>query len=159
MSSASTAMQQFFGGWELAGIWNWRSGLPVTISSNTCGSCQMGGQRTQRADVVPEVSPIVANPNAQQWFNVLAFKPAAGPFGTVGRATLYAPGMQQWDMTLAKDFPFGEQRHIQFRTDVFNTFNNVNLNPPDGSASSATFGRVTSALPGRSIQLGVKIYW
>src|SRR5262249_3390103 len=155
MNSGSAFAQAILGGWEMAGIWNWRSGLPVTISSATCGSCQMGGPRTQRPDVLPGVSTSAPNPNEQMWFNTAASKPAAGPFGTVGRATIYAPGLQQWDLTFAKDFPFADQRYVQFRTDFFNTFNKTNLNPPDGSASSSTFGRITSALPGRSIQLAV----
>ena len=38
---------------------------------------------------------------------------------------------------------------LQFRAELFNAFNQVNYNPPDGNVSNGTFARITSALPGR----------
>src|SRR5262249_53214332 len=61
MNSSPAFAQTVFGGWEMAGIWNWRGGIPVTISSATCGSCQIGGQRTHRAAVGPGVRTSVAD--------------------------------------------------------------------------------------------------
>ncbi len=159
MSGPSLLTQNVLGGWELAGIWNWRTGLPATVASSTCTNCQLGGQRTQRGDVVAGVNPDLGNKSSNLWFNTAAFRPAAGPYGTAGRNTIYGPGLQNWDITAAKDFPIGEQRYVQFRADLFNLFNHVNYNPPDTNASSATFGTITSALPGRSIQLALKIYF
>jgi hypothetical protein len=77
----------------------------------------------------------------------------------VGRDTIWGPGLQSWDTTFSKNFAISEQRHFQFRGDLFNLFNHVNYNPPDGGAGNSTFGVITSALPGRSIQLGLKLYW
>ena len=159
MTSPSRPVQNLAGGWQMAGIWTWRSGLPLTITSASCSSCQIGGYRAQRADLVPGVDPALANPSAGAWFNVKAFAPAAGPFGTVGRDTIWGPGLQSWDTTFSKNFAISEQRHFQFRGDLFNLFNHVNYNPPDGGAGNSTFGVITSALPGRSIQLGLKFYW
>jgi hypothetical protein len=49
---------------------------------------------------------------------------------------------------------------IQFRTELFNAFNQVNYDTPGTTVTSgSTFGVITSALPGRSIQLGLKFYW
>jgi len=39
------------------------------------------------------------------------------------------------------------------------SFNHVNLNPPTSTVGSAGFGTITSALPGRNVQLGLKFYW
>lgn len=52
-----------------------------------------------------------------------------------------------------------ERFRLQFRGEFFNAFNQVNLDPPNTNASSGTFGVITSALPGRSVQLGLKLYY
>lgn len=51
----------------------------------------------------------------------------------------------------------GEQGNLQFRFDFLNVFNHVNLGSVDNSLADATFGRVTSALSPRQIQLGLRI--
>jgi hypothetical protein len=48
---------------------------------------------------------------------------------------------------------------IQLRSEFFNAFNQVNFGAPSTSASSATFGKITSASAGREIQLAMKILW
>jgi hypothetical protein len=60
---------------------------------------------------------------------------------------------------MAKRFSLSEDRSLQFRAELFNAFNQVSYNPPDGNVSNATFARITSALPGRSIQFGLKFHW
>lgn len=120
----------------------------------------MGSQdRGQRADVVPGQPIQVAEPDNFRWFNTAAFRPAATPYGTAGRGTVYGPGLRNWDFTLAKNFQMAEQTRLQFRGEFFNAFNQVNLDAPNTNVSSGTFGVITSALPGRSIQLGLKLYF
>jgi hypothetical protein len=159
LGSSSMLADAFLGGWQMDGIWSWRTGLPLTIASPACANCAMGGDRTTRADVVPGVSPSVANQNAQGWFNAAAFVPQATPYGTVGRGTIWGPGLQQWDLGFAKRFAWTEQRYFQFRGELFNAFNQVNLKPPASTAGSAGFGAITAALPGRNVQFGLKFYW
>jgi hypothetical protein len=119
----------------------------------------MGGDRSIRADVVPGVSPSVSNPGPAAWFNPAAFALQATPFGTAGRDTVWGPGLQQWDLGFAKRFSLSEQRYFQFRGEMFNAFNQVNFNPPLSTVGSPGFGTITSALPGRNVQLGLKFYW
>jgi len=159
MSSASKPLQFVLGAWQLDGIWNWRSGLPLTVASPACGNCQMGGDRSIRADVVPGVSPSVSNRGPAEWFNPAAFLVQATPYGTVGRDTVWGPGLQQWDLGLAKRFSMDERRYFQFRAEAFNTFNQVNFKPPASTAGSPGFGTITAANPGRNLQLGLKFYW
>ena len=141
------------------GIWNWRTGLPLTISSPACAACQMGGDRSIRADVVPGVSASVPNPGPGAWFNPAAFVVQATPYGTAGRDTVWGPGLQQWDLGFAKRFNVSEQKYFQFRGELFNAFNQVNFNPPLSTAGSPGFGTITSALAGRNVQFGLKFYW
>ncbi|MEP6912143.1 MAG: TonB-dependent receptor [bacterium] len=56
------------------------------------------------------------------------------PFGTdignVGRNVLRGPRQTNVDFSVIKRFPFGESRSLEFRTEVFNLFNHVNLANP-----------------------------
>jgi hypothetical protein len=159
MTSAPPVVNALLGNWQVDGIWTWRTGLPLTISSPACAACQMGGDRQARANVVPGVSPSVSNPSAADWFNPAAFALQTTPYGTVGRDTVWGPGLQQWDLGIAKRFAIAEQRYFQFRGEMFNTFNHVNYQPPIATVGSAGFGTITAALPGRNVQLGLKFYW
>jgi hypothetical protein len=157
----SRGLDAALGGWQMTGIWTWRSGLTQTVTSAECGSnCQLGSaERTQRADVVAGQSITVDSPTNFRWFNTAAFRPAATSYGTAGRGMVYGPGLNNWDLTFAKKFPVTERVSLQFRGEFFNMFNQVNYDPPNTNASSGTFGVITSALPGRSIQLGLKLYY
>jgi len=159
MSSAPAPMNAVLGNWHIDGIWSWRTGLPLTIASPACTNCQMGGDRSIRANVVPGVSPSISNPGPADWFNPAAFAPQTTPFGTVGRDTVWGPGLQQWDLGAAKRFSIAEQRYFQFRGEMFNTFNQVNFAPPVSTVGSAGFGTITAARAGRNVQLGLKFYW
>jgi hypothetical protein len=159
LRSATPLADAFLGGWEIDGIWNWRTGLPLTIASPACANCAMGGDRSIRADVVPGVSPSAGNPGPSAWFNPAAFVAQTTPYGTVGRDTVWAPGMQQWDLGFAKRFTLSERRYFQFRGELFNAFNQVNLKMPAATAGAAGFGTITAALPGRNVQFGLKFYW
>ena len=159
MTSAPPVVNAALGGWQVDGIWNWRTGLPLTISSPACTACQMGGDRSIRANVVPGVSPSVSNPGPAAWFNPNTFTVQTTPYGTVGRDTVWGPGLQQWDLGFAKQFALTERRYFQFRGELFNAFNQVNFQPPNSTAGSAGFGTITAALPGRNVQFGLKFNW
>jgi hypothetical protein len=95
-----------------------------------------------------------------QWFNPAAFQiNQPGTYGTSGRNSLVGPGSFNTDMGLFKNFNVWEGIHMQFRSEFFNLFNNVNLGNPDNSMLSPTIGRITSAGPPRIIQFGLKLGW
>jgi hypothetical protein len=58
-----------------------------------------------------------------------------------------------------KDFPIREALRVQLRGEFFNTFNQVNFAAPQRLVQSGSFGRITSAQPGRVAQLALKILW
>jgi hypothetical protein len=159
MSSAPAAVNALLGNWQADGIWTWRTGLPLTISSPACAACQMGGDRSIRGNVVPGVSPSVSNPGPSDWFNPNAFALQTTPYGTVGRDTVWGPGLQQWDLGFVKRFSMAERRYFQFRGELFNAFNQVNFAPPISTVGSPGFGTITAARAGRNVQLGLKFYW
>lgn len=87
--------------------------------------------------------------------------PALGQEGDVGRNTVHGPGMAQIDFSILKNFktPWFHQEHsnFQFRAEIYNLFNRVNLNTFDGDITSGTFGKATGVFTPRSIQLGARL--
>ena len=70
------------------------------------------------------------------------------------------PGMIQFDASLLKNNPIGwigDKGNLQLRFDFLNVLNHVNLGSVDANMSDSTFGKVTSALGSRQLQLGVRV--
>jgi hypothetical protein len=80
----------------------------------------------------------------------------AGQFGNAGRNIVTGPPLQDWDFSLFKNIPIRESKSLQFRAEFFNFFNHANFRLPDNDISSPTFGQITEALPGRTVQLALK---
>jgi hypothetical protein len=69
--------------------------------------------------------------NGLSWLNPAAFSiPAAGTFGNSSRNSLSGPGLQQFDLTLSKKFRLGEGKNVEFRSELYNTFNHANFSNP-----------------------------
>jgi hypothetical protein len=138
-----------FGGWQLSGVMQARTGRPLTITVNRSGSdLPDGNNRNQRADVVPGVNPYPATQTPDQWLNIAAFAvPARGTWGNAGRNILRGPGLMQLDVALQKRFTISGSRNFQFRWEAFNVFNRLNLgNPGTNISAPAQFGRITGPL-------------
>ena len=52
--------------------------------------------------------------------------------------------------------PYSEQHKIEFRAELFNSLNRVNLGNPTTSFASTLFGRITGAGDPRILQLGLR---
>jgi hypothetical protein len=86
--------------------------------------------------------------------------PATGTEGNVPRNSCRNPGLIEVDGSVLKNTAIprlGEQGRLQFRFDFVNVLNRVNLTGVDPNMADATFGRSTSALNPRTIQLGARI--
>ena len=76
--------------------------------------------------------PVLGGPD--RYYDPTQFLPSQlGRFGTVGRNTLIGPGLATVDLSLFKNFNFGEGLSLQFRTEFFNIFNRANFGDPDTS--------------------------
>jgi hypothetical protein len=85
-------------GWQVNSIVTFQSGLPFTPQ---VGSNESGNGNTQNTDR-PSVNPAFAGPvipgTPNRWFDPNAFLlPTPGTFGNLGRGTLEAPGLAQFD--------------------------------------------------------------
>jgi hypothetical protein len=65
------------------------------------------------------------------------------------------------DLAISRSFrlPGPEGLRVQFRGELFNAFNQVNLREPAANASSPSFGRLTSANAPRVGQIAAKVIW
>jgi len=166
--------QSALGNWEVGGIWNGRTGLPVDITIsrpdiisqvNATGQYvgtfnaatttavinnPYGGafRNNRRPDVVAGVDPFLTNPaDGRVMLNPAAFSvPKPGTFGNLGRFALHGPGLEQVDFTVHKKFNLGEARNLEFRAEVYNILNHTNFaNPP---------AVLSNALPGTAASVG-----
>ncbi len=171
-----------FGNFEVGGIVNARSGLPievgivrpdVVIQNPTTGEVRAlpsaisatsplpagfiavvntpgGGasRNVRRPDLIAGVNPYLNND--RNLLNPAAFAiPAPGTFGNLRRNALRGPNFRQFDLILNKRFRLMEGTNIEFRTEIFNIFNQANFALPSSSLNNALGSSTTSQQSGQ----------
>lgn len=68
-----------------------------------------------------------------------------GKFGTLGRNVFRDRGFHNVDLSITKNFNFGERVKTQFRVEMFNVFNHPNFANPNGATSG--YGQGANADP------------
>jgi hypothetical protein len=76
--------------------------------------------------------------------------------GNSRRRFFHGPGLNNWDLTLAKVTKITESTNLELRFEAFNLFNHAQFNNPDGDIISDQFGLITSARDPRILQLGAR---
>lgn len=146
------AADLIIGGWELSGIYSFRSGAPLSIS---VPGATLGNGWGTRANIITD--PEISNPDASRWFNTAAFAaPPQYQWGSSGIGILDGPASQILDAALMKNFHITESRYFQFRLEAYNAFNRVNLGNPGTTLGTSTFGRILGAGGARTVQIGLK---
>lgn len=119
-------------GWNFSSLISFRSGLPFTV--NAYGDPSGTGENTDRPDLTgfpyQGVTHSVQNHQPLQWINPNAFTVNFGQFGTMGRNQLFGPGYSDVDLSVIKNTPITERVSTQFRVEIFNLFNHINLGNP-----------------------------
>jgi hypothetical protein len=151
-------------GWLVNSITTWRSGFPFSIYSGQDNS--FSGIGRDRADATGNAQLDTSRSHGElitRYFDTSKFVPnAVGTFGNSGKNTLRAPGFFKTDFGAIKNFTIREQMKLQFRTEFFNLFNNVNFSPPGNNLGNGDFtqggdfGVITSAGSPRIIQFALK---
>jgi Carboxypeptidase regulatory-like domain len=155
-------------GWTISGTTRFSTGFPVTMYNNTDSSLLGTFGNGVNNDLVDSPNftsgplQIHTNPrDGQPAFNTSLFSlPSLGQQGTSARRFFYGPGVENFDLTLAKRLRLSESKSIQFRLEAFNVFNHAQFYGPasvDGNISNSTFGQVVSAAAPRLVQLATKI--
>ncbi|MBV8845320.1 MAG: TonB-dependent receptor [Bryobacterales bacterium] len=151
-------------GWQVNTIATLMTGFPFTpvIGANLSGD---GNTRNpDRPSLDPSFTGPVILGTQTQWFNPKAFLlPAAGTWGNLGRGVYTGPGLATVDFSVFKNTPLSERVRLQFRAEIFNLLNRMNLGTPNGTVFSGTSisgsaGLITTlATTPRQVQFGLKL--
>lgn len=191
LGNAPWYVNELVGGWQVNDEWIIQNGVPLSIIqtnlNTTYGTTGVGGSY-QRPNLVgdahsaclsgrPQGRLGVSSVGTEQaYVNVAAFSPAA-PY-TYGNAPRMlpcrAPGSNNSDISINKNFKITERVNAQFRAEALNAFNTpqfgsptltyvvsgtgVTTTPAVASGANQTLGNVTTQINySRIIQLGGRI--
>jgi len=175
------APSRIFDGWVVSGVTTFQTGFPLDIVDNNLasgfcmfqvsdfacpdvpnisGSVQYGNPRSFSPLVAPSQggNGTATVPNA--WFNGAPFSPeATGTIGNVGRNSLRAPGINNFDTGVYKNTAITERMSLQLRIEFYNVFNHTQFTAggiDNGFGDGASFGEEFGAASPRLIQLAAK---
>jgi len=157
LSNMNRVLDTIFGGWQYSGLIHIASGTRFDVYSAV--SLLNNGQSNRPNRVC---NGAISNPTPNMWFDTSCFVNDLVPetYGNAGINPLYADGMQQLDSSFFKKFKLTERVNLQFRADMFNTFNHPNFAAPDSTVGDATEGQVFSTSVGqRSMQFGLRLFF
>jgi len=148
-------------GWNLATIVSLHSGFPFTVFINSdVANVGSRGLFQHASYAAPGVNPCLpeSERTVDRWFNTDAcVMPAQYTFGNVGRNTMIGPGFKNFDLALHKVTRIRENHSLEFRTELFNAFNNVNFGNPASTLGNADFGKISwTRNASREIQFALK---
>ncbi|HYM07752.1 MAG TPA: carboxypeptidase regulatory-like domain-containing protein [Terriglobales bacterium] len=156
-STMNRGLDAIVGGWQYAGLIHIRSGTRFDVTS---GVSLLNNGQSNRANRA--CNGAISNPTPNMWFNPACFADDTVPdtYGNAGINPLHADGQQQLDSSLSKTFNITERVNLQFRVDVFNTFNHTNFAAPDSGVGDATIGQVFStSIDQRRMQFGLRLHF
>ena len=166
--TAKGVIHQITSGWTLSGVVSLQSGQPLSFS-DTAFTNIYGG--TGRAQLCPNInSSLIVTPGRiesklNNYFNTSAVNcapPVIGngyDWGNSGVGIVLGPGQRSADLSVGRSFkmPKIERSNLQFRAEFYNAFNHPSFSAPGTSASSTSFGQITStSVAPRLVQFGLK---
>ncbi len=135
-------------GWQISGVTAFQSGTPFGIGYSITGVSQQNitGSSTEGARVGLLGNPSAGSSGPYSRLNAaMVAPPAVGSIGLEsGVNYLTGPGINNWDMSLQKQFSIKERARIQFRVDAFNVFNHTQFS---GVNSTINYASLTNPTP------------
>ena len=134
-SSMHPILNAAVGGWQLSGIYSYRSGEFLRFNQMDYSGAD----------------PHIDNPGPQKWFNTDAFKvatpftPRLNPFQFDG---VTGPVFWNMDGTISKTFPIKERYKLEFRFEAYNLTNSLMWANPVMVVDNSLFGRSTAQATG-----------
>ena len=161
LGGASGLVDHLVGGWQVSGIFRYRSGLPTSVAYSGLWPTNFSF-----TTIAYPIGPYEAGVTTNQFGNPSIFtstteaanwKPMLpGEVGT--RAAVRLDDFVNTDIAITKNFrlPYSNHR-LQFRAEAFNAFNNVNFTNLSLDASSPnSFGQFTAAAAPRVMQFALR---
>jgi hypothetical protein len=167
---SSVLLKQALHGWQLSGITSFLSGAPTSVSFSSAAGADITGTATQGARIVVLDNPVI--PKSERSFShnfrtdVFAV-PAQGTWGNAARYILRGPGVNNWDISMFKEFPIRDQMRFQFRAEAYNAFNHAQFSSMDtgarfdaaGKQINASLSQFTGARSPRIMQFALRFYF
>jgi len=148
------------GGWQTNGIATAQTGFPLAVTTTNSSSSGSTSLRPNNNGTSAALSgPISLRLNGYLSAAVFS-QPAPFTFGNTARTLpdVRAPGTQNIDFSLFKNFQPIERITLQFRAEAFNILNQVVFGSPNTVLSSGQFGVISSQSNSpRTIQFALKI--
>lgn len=157
----SPFLKAVFGNWTISGIASFQTGIPLTVTQPGDNAFKGGGHYRPN---------VIKNPNlssdqrvGELWFDPTAFvetpkDPVLG-FGNAGRNIVRQAGINNWDISVFKQFRFQERYRLQYRLELYNAFNHTQWAGYFSSFGSRNFGYVNAARDARVVQMGLKFFF
>jgi hypothetical protein len=154
------------GGWQVNTLVLAHSGRPYSVTLGAVTRSGTGWTTNQRPDVVSGVDHVGVINGPTGWLNAAAFAtPVAGSFGNLGRNTERGPHFIQVDVSLLKNVPLVKNQKMQFRVEIYNIINRLQLAAAPNANFLApgsfgqffnTFGRTEGFGTSRQVQFAVR---
>jgi hypothetical protein len=155
-------LKHSIGGWQLNTVASLQTGYPLDVRGAS------NYTNIDFPDVIRDPTLPASKRSANAWFDTDAFRnPQNFVVGNAPRTlpNTRGPGLISVNASVFKNFRLKEKWKLEYRTEFFNVLNHVNLNDPNlgfspnaqGLNASANFGRITSSLPARRLQLALRI--
>ncbi len=153
-------------GWEVSGVTTALSGAALGIGYSISGISDLTGGAgagvDSRVDFVCDPNLSRGDRTSLRAFATECVAPPSAAGNRVGTARgdeLVGPGYLNWDFSFIRNIPLGGTRRMQFRTELYNAFNNVQFSTVNtaavfdaaGRQTNGEFGQYTAARPSRRI--------
>ena len=143
LRGANGIEKSVLGGWQVSGVTTFMSGAPYNpgFSVSTGGGNQnITGSYTEGARLKLLCNPMTGNSDPYNRLNASCFAlPSVGSIGLEsGYDYLTGPGINNWDLSLMKEFSIKEKVHIQLRGDAFNVWNHTQFSGTNASLTAST---------------------
>jgi len=180
LAQASRGVDLLVGGWEIGGVVNARTGVPIEVGivrpdvvyrDNRTGALVsspiiIGGRpvttatintpgggasrNVRRPNLVAGVDPYLKI-GKTRYLNPAAFSiPAPGTYGNLARNALAGPGLFQLDLTLHKRFRVRETAAFELRSEIYNVLNRANFANPPATLPNALGTGSNQLQPGQA---------
>jgi hypothetical protein len=141
----------------LGGVWTYRSQLPWSVTAGR----DLNGDGFA-SDLVPGTTRNAGSRNLDL-ATVNAFRAVTGR-GAIPETQIQSSRVNIVDLRVSKRIAVGVGTRVELAAQVFNAFNTTNLQDQYGggrigNALSGSFGRITTARPGRQGELAIRFIW
>jgi hypothetical protein len=168
-STVSKPVDMVLGGWKLALIMTYYSGLPFSPSIDNYGGATRPSTGPNNRPDVGSGAVYPSSQNRNQWFmgcpivnntpnctsGPYAY-PAASTFGNYPIDTLIGPQFTNFDFSAQKQFHITERISFGLRMDSRNFFNHTNLGGPNNDVTATNAGQITGIAFGGNNGVGMR---